>query len=130
MGYFKTVNGLPQTACLIAVENFREGRRFDLSTRLIVISSPNSPSWGVVFVVPSKRIFEGFFQSSSWNMRHYSDANQRALQVLQLPSVRSNDVAYVLDALPQPKNTRRVGVIPPNETFVHSQSAGLTTQHG
>ena len=39
-------------------------------------------------------------------------------------------MTYVLEALPQPKNTRRVGVIPDDQTFVHSQSAGLTTQKG
>ncbi len=62
--------------------------------------------------------------------RHYSIAQQRAQEVLQHDVMSNEDILYVLSALPQPKNTRRVGVIPEGQAFVHSQAAGLTTQHG
>ena len=67
--------------------------------------------------------------------RQYSVCHQRACKVLQqrfqskIP-VNCEDVLYVLQALPQPKNTRRIGVIPVGHNFVYSQAAGLTTQHG
>lgn len=63
--------------------------------------------------------------------RHYSVAQQRAQEVLSHQSPLSiENIYYVLSALPQPKNTRRIGVIPNGQDFVHSQAAGLTTQHG
>lgn len=63
--------------------------------------------------------------------RHYSVAQQRAQEILSHQSpITIDDIYYVLSALPQPKNTRRVGVIPHGKNFVHSQAAGLTTQHG
>jgi hypothetical protein len=64
--------------------------------------------------------------------RHYSVAQQRAQEVLSSPNeiITTEKVYYVLSALPQPKNTRRLGVIPDGHSFVHSQAAGLTTQHG
>lgn len=63
--------------------------------------------------------------------RHYSVAQQRAQEILShRQPITGNDVYYVLSALPQPKNTRRIGVIPDGSSFVYSQAAGLTTQHG
>jgi hypothetical protein len=63
--------------------------------------------------------------------RHYSVAQQRAQEILsRRERITSDDVYYILSALPQPKNTRRIGVIPGGSSFVHSQAAGLTTQHG
>jgi hypothetical protein len=64
--------------------------------------------------------------------RHYSVAQKRAQEVLSSPDqiITTQEVYYVLSALPQPKNTRRLGVIPNGQSFVHSQAAGLTTQHG
>jgi hypothetical protein len=63
--------------------------------------------------------------------RSYTTANSRAIEILQnRENVLCEDMAYVLGALPQPKNTRRISVIPERHNFVHSQSAGLTTQKG
>ena len=67
--------------------------------------------------------------------RHFSVCHQRASKVLENrfktnSLITNEDVLFVLEALPQPKNTRRVGVIPPGQSFVFSQAAGLTTQHG
>ena len=63
--------------------------------------------------------------------RSYKSANARAIEVLlKRNEISFDDMAYVLSALPQPKNTRRISVIPEDHKFVHSQSAGLTTQKG
>ena len=62
--------------------------------------------------------------------RTYTECSRRACEVLKRDKVGVEDALFVLSRLPQPKNTRRQSVIPPGETFVYSQSIGLTTQKG
>jgi len=61
--------------------------------------------------------------------RQYSECNRRAISILaKSQKIHCEDVLFALSALPQPRNTRRTGVIPAGEVFVYSQAAGLTTQ--
>jgi hypothetical protein len=62
--------------------------------------------------------------------RQFSEAHRRAIAALSQPRLSASDVLHVLEAVPQPENTTRAGVIPPGHTFVHSQAVGLTTQRG
>ena len=75
---------------------------------------------------------EGRPQALKMSARSFVSANARAVEILHRKDkkISFQDMTYVLEALPQPKNTRRVGVIPDDQNFVHSQSAGLTTQKG
>ena len=75
---------------------------------------------------------EGRPQALKMSARSFVSANARAVEILHRKDrkISFQDMTYVLEALPQPKNTRRVGVIPDDQSFVHSQSAGLTTQKG
>ena len=73
----------------------------------------------------------------SLSARTFKECNGRAAEVLSRKGdggnsrkVSMDDVLYVLSTLPQPKNSRRVSVIPDGKDFVHSQSVGLTTQKG
>lgn len=63
--------------------------------------------------------------------RQYSECSRRAIERLYKPgALTCDDIFYVLSALPQQQNTRRINVIPANHdvNFVYSQAAGLTTQ--
>lgn len=63
--------------------------------------------------------------------RQYSEVSKRCMQLLMLSRpLTCDDILHVLSSLPQPKNERRISVIPSGHTFVHSQAAGLTTQQG
>jgi hypothetical protein len=101
-----------------------QGDDYGVSSSAVGIDQAAAVATAAVYVEPrrSASVVQG-------HCRTYAEVQRLCLASLRDPkSINCATVLSILSVLPQPKNTRRIGVIPAGQEFVYSQAAGLTTQ--